>query len=811
VEVMTTRAKRVSAYNRLLLSMSIFDTLSSIGHMLGPLPMPVEFDDEVAWAKGNDLTCDVQGFLVQLGIVAPVYHVFLSIYYLLLVRFGITQDKIINYAEPIMHSTAILIGVGTGIASIAMDLFSNATLWCWIVPFPTYYRVVFFYAPLWISMILVLGLNIWIYFTVQKGERKAEKLHAIHHQKHGRWHFGEQNRGNNLTSVVVPEGKKMQRWSIMSLMSFSSHSSSKRLDSQRSRVSFTFGQPPSRIVSTVDDSQEKQNREVGTSLRGLHAIDEAIASDQFSAGESIRTAESNRADQKKPDSVSELSSQKKDAQQPRNDAMKKSTSFAYRFKEIFTAQKDDDEDPEVSTSKRGDQGRSRSLPELPPLESEERESIRSAMAKPTGIGFRLKEMFMPESENEPSFMFAKDHIEPIPSGESENIFHDSINSIQRIILPERSARRFSRKIQRRQSSAEFQSMNSLRSVDVKFVLATVEDYPSAARQYAATYHIGARLILFQSIAFVVGFWMIWIFPTARQLVLLEDPRDTYGLLVLQAIFEPLQGFFNFSVYRFSHFIRLRELHPEWTMRKLLYHTMRWSFLTKRSNFAKAERESEARSSIFKGSFVQSVLSNQDGERQSDSDSDSGQNESGLIEAPKGTAIEMPKEKQTKRMSSLMGDLMTEFADFPDTLNEEYKEVVGHGLFTYPTSTFPTIYSRQSFSGIPRNSKIPFPMPHFPAGQKSIYCDDIFDDQNRSLTSLREETQTPSGQIGPLKENSDSAEVDRSTKDITQTEPSKENSDSMEQTDQSGKDDTQQQTLFVKVMHREEGWITADEC
>ncbi len=72
VEVLTTRAKRFSTYNRLLLSMSIFDTLSSIGHMLGPLPMPVEYDDEVAWAKGNDSTCDAQGFLVQLGIVAPI-------------------------------------------------------------------------------------------------------------------------------------------------------------------------------------------------------------------------------------------------------------------------------------------------------------------------------------------------------------------------------------------------------------------------------------------------------------------------------------------------------------------------------------------------------------------------------------------------------------------------------------------------------------------------------------------------------------------------------------------------------------------
>ncbi len=192
--------------------------------------------------------------------------------------------------------------------------------------------------------------------------------------------------------------------------------------------------------------------------------------------------------------------------------------------------------------------------------------------------------------------------------------------------------------------------------------------------------------------------------------------------------------------------------------------MRWTFLTARSNFAKAERESEARNSVIKDSIIQSIRLSEEGELQSDSDSDSGHNDSGRIEPPKGIATEMPREKQLHRMSSLLGNLMTEFADYPDTLNQEYKEVVGHGLFSYPTSTFPTVYSGQSFSGIPANSNIPFPMSHFPAGQKSVYSDEVFNDQNSSLTSLREEPQTPSAQSEPLNEGSDSTEVNESTKD-----------------------------------------------
>lgn len=72
VEVLTTRAKLVSVYNRLLLAMSIADILSSIGHMLGPLPIQEEYDYEVSYAEGNETTCNAQGFLVQLGIVAPI-------------------------------------------------------------------------------------------------------------------------------------------------------------------------------------------------------------------------------------------------------------------------------------------------------------------------------------------------------------------------------------------------------------------------------------------------------------------------------------------------------------------------------------------------------------------------------------------------------------------------------------------------------------------------------------------------------------------------------------------------------------------
>ena len=72
VEVVTTRSKLRTVYNRLILAISIFDVTSSIGHMLGPLLIPEEYDEDIPWASGNDSTCIAQGFLVQLSIVAPI-------------------------------------------------------------------------------------------------------------------------------------------------------------------------------------------------------------------------------------------------------------------------------------------------------------------------------------------------------------------------------------------------------------------------------------------------------------------------------------------------------------------------------------------------------------------------------------------------------------------------------------------------------------------------------------------------------------------------------------------------------------------
>ena len=70
VEVLTQKNKRNNVYNRLLCAMSFFDVLSSIALFASTWPIPRDTED-IIFAVGNEKTCVAQGFLIQVGIIAP--------------------------------------------------------------------------------------------------------------------------------------------------------------------------------------------------------------------------------------------------------------------------------------------------------------------------------------------------------------------------------------------------------------------------------------------------------------------------------------------------------------------------------------------------------------------------------------------------------------------------------------------------------------------------------------------------------------------------------------------------------------------
>jgi hypothetical protein len=204
IEVAGSHTKRYAVYNRLLFCMSVFDFLVALSYFASTWPIP-RGSPGVLWALGTTQSCTTQGFFNQLGVVPPVYNCCLSFYYMLVVKYGVSEEYMARNVEFWMHLGSLGLGFATATASIPLELFNNADLWCWIAPLPfdcsdsyTYgetncirgnnawiYRWAFFYAPIWASMLLVTIINIAVYRTVRKREKEAISQHKEHHERHG--------------------------------------------------------------------------------------------------------------------------------------------------------------------------------------------------------------------------------------------------------------------------------------------------------------------------------------------------------------------------------------------------------------------------------------------------------------------------------------------------------------------------------------------------------------------------------------------------------------------------------------------------
>lgn len=307
-----------------------------------------------------------------------------------------------------------------------------------------------------------------------------------------------------------------------------------------------------------------------------------------------------------------------------------------------------------------------------------------------------------------------------------------------MMLPEKFAQRISRRNLQKQPPGKQETKiaddddSSVGSATAEFVLKTIEDYPSAARQCHSTYHIGARLVLYQSIGYVVGFWIIWLMPTINQLVQHYTGNNYYSLLFLQALLEPLQGLFNVGVYRTSHYLKLKQLHPRWTRQQLLQNTLRFSFLgppeeridkrTKESDEERSDKRVEECSQVFLE--IQELSSSSVGMKGSPVDKQKKDEEA--QNSVEGTLIDDGKEidtldsdlgsssysnhsaeyskppKAMRRTSSLMGDLMSYCMDDPSLFDENCVKISGEESLPSPTSVFP-FSTRSSFPNASQSS------------------------------------------------------------------------------------------------------------
>jgi hypothetical protein len=112
--------------NRLLVCMSIFDLLGSLGQALSTAPIP-RGSNCAYGAIGNKGTCTAQGILVQLGLIVPCYNAMLSIYYLAVIKYNVSDETLVKYELP-MHIMSIAPSLSVIIIACWKDYFNNYTM-----------------------------------------------------------------------------------------------------------------------------------------------------------------------------------------------------------------------------------------------------------------------------------------------------------------------------------------------------------------------------------------------------------------------------------------------------------------------------------------------------------------------------------------------------------------------------------------------------------------------------------------------------------------------------------------------------------
>lgn len=125
--VLRDRKKWAKPYYRLLLAMSTSDLFASVAFGLSTWPIPRGTEDVYA-PLGNVGTCTAQGFFIQAGIASPMYNFMLSLYFVMQVKYGMTEDRIRKKAEGIMHGVAIAFSFGTSFLCLGLGLFNESLL-----------------------------------------------------------------------------------------------------------------------------------------------------------------------------------------------------------------------------------------------------------------------------------------------------------------------------------------------------------------------------------------------------------------------------------------------------------------------------------------------------------------------------------------------------------------------------------------------------------------------------------------------------------------------------------------------------------
>lgn len=174
--ILRSRSRRGHIQSRLVGSMVFFQFLAAFSWMFTNLFMPPSNELQIP-SIGNDTSCDVQGYLLQLVIAGNIYYASIAIYFYLVIAKR-WKKKRIESIEKYLHGIPIVWGVVTASIVVAMDMIGENAWNCWIQPrdspnkmLAKDFQLFFFYIPLWLSMVVSTACL----YLVQRFIKKTEK------------------------------------------------------------------------------------------------------------------------------------------------------------------------------------------------------------------------------------------------------------------------------------------------------------------------------------------------------------------------------------------------------------------------------------------------------------------------------------------------------------------------------------------------------------------------------------------------------------------------------------------------------------
>lgn len=163
-----------------MVGLSCSDILASSIYFLGTWLVPKGTAGQygpVYGASGNQGTCIASGFFTQFSVCSPLYNGTLSLYYLLMIRFGWREDRL-KRIEPIIHGLTISFALGTAIAGVALNLYGSVEWLCWVTPQENtwLYRWLFLFVPLWFCVAFVSVVMRVLWWKVRQREQAVGRF-----------------------------------------------------------------------------------------------------------------------------------------------------------------------------------------------------------------------------------------------------------------------------------------------------------------------------------------------------------------------------------------------------------------------------------------------------------------------------------------------------------------------------------------------------------------------------------------------------------------------------------------------------------